>query len=141
MPLAATLPGALTHARQQLLAMRGGQLHWTGDPAGSAAATATALCAFGLVQRQFPGADPRLAPRMEHGLSWLADNSNPDGGWGETNLSPSDLPTTALVWAALGAVPDAASRYASVARQAEQVLSDRVAEALAHSRQLSLKAV
>lgn len=105
--------------------MRGGQLHWTGDPAGSAAATAATLCAYALIHRKAPEVDPRLEPQMHQGLSWLADNVNPDGGWGETNLSPSDLPTTALVWAAWGALPEAASNYVPIVNRAEQWLRRR----------------
>jgi squalene-hopene/tetraprenyl-beta-curcumene cyclase len=35
-------------------------------------------------------------------LRWLSRNINPDGGWGDTPDSPSNLSTTLLGWAALG---------------------------------------
>jgi squalene-hopene/tetraprenyl-beta-curcumene cyclase len=34
------------------------------------------------------------------GLHWLADHQNPDGGWGDTDKSYSNIATTMLVVAA-----------------------------------------
>jgi squalene-hopene/tetraprenyl-beta-curcumene cyclase len=52
-------------------------------------------------------------------LEWLVQHSNPDGGWGDTVLSKSNISTTALVWAAFGACaadsifPEAVARAAA----------------------------
>lgn len=91
-----------------LLAELGPDGHWTGELSGSALSTATAVIALATADRE---ADAAL---IEGGLTWLAAHANPDGGWGDTIRSRSNLSTTALVWAAFGATQsDARFRSAS----------------------------
>jgi squalene-hopene/tetraprenyl-beta-curcumene cyclase len=67
---------------------------WSGELSSSALSTAVAVIAL-----HWMGDETLIA----RGLQWLASNANPDGGWGDTIRSRSNLSTTALVWAAFGA--------------------------------------
>jgi len=97
----ADLDTALAAARGHLLAARTEAVHWEGGLASSALATATAAWALHVVERdRGPGPFSRL---IQPGLDWLTRTQNPDGGWGDTVLSRSNLSTTILVWAALAA--------------------------------------
>src|SRR4029078_5447027 len=66
--------------------------------------TATAVLALELVRRDGPDLEPRLQPLIHGGVRWLADHQNPDGGWGDTDRSLSNIATTMLVHAALHAL-------------------------------------
>jgi len=93
------LQEALSHATQQLLEKRW-EGHWRGELSASALSTATAITALALVQRD--GRRGEYASLIKGGLDWLLKYQNPDGGWGDTTLSKSNISTTALCWAALG---------------------------------------
>lgn len=82
---------------ESLLAERDASGHWVGELSSSALSTATATIALSTLDR------PGNQPWIRQGLDWLAQNANPDGGWGDTIRSQSNLSTTALVWAAFGA--------------------------------------
>ncbi len=99
------LAETLANARARLFAARGPHGHWEGELSSSALSTATALFALSLYDRH-AGRDGHHAGLIAGGLRWLADTQNPDGGWGDTTLSLSNISTTALCWAALG-VPEA----------------------------------
>jgi len=107
------LNAALQKATNALLAERCPEGHWTGHLSSSALSTATAVIALTQV-------DPKAhAPQIRRGLEWLVQHSNPDGGWGDTVLSKSNISTTALGWAAFGACaadsifPEAVARAAA----------------------------
>jgi squalene-hopene/tetraprenyl-beta-curcumene cyclase len=97
-------------ARNDLLLERVPEGHWIGELASSALSTATAVSALAIVQRHLPtNAAGRFANESEEqslcelimaGLQWLADAQNPDGGWGDTDKSISNIATTMLVRAA-----------------------------------------
>ncbi len=85
--------------------------HWVGELATSALSTATAVSALSLVAGQRAGdSDLGLDPPSERaaelrrlalaGIRWLANHQNPDGGWGDTELSHSNVATTFLAVAA-----------------------------------------
>ena len=117
------LQAALAQARQALLDARTPAGHWEGELSSSALSTATAVCALALVEkfRVAPGAFPHSA--IAAGLAWLASHANPDGGWGDTIFSWSNISTTALCWAAFGAVPGADQQYRALVTGAEKWLA------------------
>ena len=100
---------ALDRATGKLLDSRVPLGHWEGELSSSALSTATAVLALAVVLKEEKGqldqallaACRRMAAR---GTDWLVENRNPDGGFGDTVGSPSNLSTTVLVWAALTAV-------------------------------------
>jgi len=67
---------------------------WEGELSSSALATAVASFALQLAGRTAPAA---------RGFQWLEKHRNEDGGWGDSDRSPSNLSTTLLVWSALTA--------------------------------------
>jgi squalene-hopene/tetraprenyl-beta-curcumene cyclase len=80
------------------LALRNPDGYWRGYLSSSALSTATAVFALAVVDRK------RHNPPIEKGLSWLKENQNEDGGWGDTINSPANLSTTLLCYCALGIV-------------------------------------
>ena len=94
----AKLRAARDRARDTLLAARNAEGHWTGELSSSALATATAVQALAIVQRE-TGADH--AAFIDAGRRWLAEHANDDGGWGDTVKSHSNISTTTLAWAVL----------------------------------------
>ena len=115
------LQSALEKARSALLAERNSQGHWTGKLSSSALSTATAVCALQLVARESGSADSHQA-LIQRGLQWLADKQNADGGWGDTDLSFSNISTTTLCWAAFGVVPGADERFSRTVHRVEDWL-------------------
>jgi squalene-hopene/tetraprenyl-beta-curcumene cyclase len=99
-------------ARQDLLAEREPSGHWIGRLASSSLSTATAISALALVDRHAPTnaqgrftderRESRLSEVMMNGIQWLAQSQNADGGWGDTDLSLSNIATTMLARAAFG---------------------------------------
>jgi hypothetical protein len=83
---------------RRLLSELGPQGYWIGELSSSALSTATAVIALATMDR---GANDRW---IQSGLNWLAQHANADGGWGDTVRSRSNPSTTALAWAAFGAV-------------------------------------
>ncbi|MGA2865261.1 MAG: prenyltransferase/squalene oxidase repeat-containing protein [Verrucomicrobiota bacterium] len=126
------LEAALTRAANQLLARRTPEGYWAGQLASSALSTAAAVTALAVVARE-SNADAAseseivvLKSRLAGGLNWLAQHANADGGWGDTTRSLSNLSTTALCWAALGAVPGAEEEHRVVADRAEAWLAGKI---------------
>jgi squalene-hopene/tetraprenyl-beta-curcumene cyclase len=91
----ARLRAAYLAARDALLAERVPAGHWVGELSTSALSTATAVMALHLVDAE---AHRGL---VAGGVRWLADHQNPDGGWGDTTKSFSNISTTMLCRAAL----------------------------------------
>jgi squalene-hopene/tetraprenyl-beta-curcumene cyclase len=89
---ASELNSTLSRLTQRLLDARQRNAYWTGELSDSALSTATAAIALYLADSR----DPRAAA----GLEWLEHNQNPDGGFGDTIYSVSNISTTALCWAA-----------------------------------------
>jgi len=96
-------------ARGWLLAERGDRPYWLGRLADSALATATAISALAVADRQ------RYAAEIDAGADWLTANRNADGGWGDTPESISNLPASLLAAGAMllagRAAGDAAEGY------------------------------
>jgi len=103
------LRAARDRAVEALLRERAPEGHWVGELSSSALSTATAITALALVWERTEDRGQTAEVRsqrsvLERGLQWLAAHQNPDGGWGDTVKSLSNLSTTTLVWAAFGAV-------------------------------------
>ncbi|MGQ0732115.1 MAG: prenyltransferase/squalene oxidase repeat-containing protein [Acidobacteriota bacterium] len=99
--------------------------HWEGRLSSSALATATAITALVLAERAgalSPGA------AIETGVSWLTATQKADGGWGDTVRSRSNLSTTLLVWAALGACRGAHPSAEDAMARVEPFLRNEVGE-------------
>lgn len=80
---------------QTLLDRRTAGGYWQGRLSSSALSTATALFALSLLNAD------KYVCYINSGIDWLAANQNPDGGFGDTAGSPSNLPTTLLALAAM----------------------------------------
>lgn len=86
---------AYDKAREILLARMKPEGWWEGKLSSSALSTATAVSAFCIA------APERCRAHIEGGVAWLARNQNEDGGWGDSPESPSNVPASMLVQAAL----------------------------------------
>ncbi|MGC9035321.1 MAG: prenyltransferase/squalene oxidase repeat-containing protein [Verrucomicrobiia bacterium] len=114
---------ALQIATSELLAHRFEQGFWKGRLASSALATATAVAALELFYRACT--EKNIKPPFDYslvqsGIDWLAKNVNPDGGWGDTTLSFSNLSTTVLCWSAFYIVKDAVKKHEHIVQNAEK---------------------
>ncbi|MBI1902866.1 MAG: squalene--hopene cyclase [Planctomycetia bacterium] len=108
-PDTSRLQAALDTARTALLEQRELAGSWTGELSSSALSTATAVSALAVYHRHAPadadkhlGADwqERLSEKVMAGLNWLAAAQNPDGGFGDTDRSLSNVATSMLAQAA-----------------------------------------
>jgi hypothetical protein len=91
---------AFLSVRKELLDQRGTAPHWTGQLSTSALSTATAISALSLIRKQSVGSDSPLTPLISRAAQWLYHHQNPDGGFGDTDRSHSNIATTLLVIAA-----------------------------------------
>lgn len=99
------LRAAYEKVRDELLAERTSDGHWVGELSSSALATATAVSALSVVKAATSGRGldtPDFDLDLIHrGVVWLVKQQNDDGGFGDTDLSHSNIATTMLVVAAL----------------------------------------
>ncbi len=86
------LNSTLERLKCRLLDARQQNVCWTGELSDSALSTATAVIALYLANT--------TDPLVKAGLDWLERTQNPDGGFGDTTCSMSNLSTTAVCWAA-----------------------------------------
>ncbi len=126
------LAAALERATRELLAERTAAWHWAGELSSSALSTATAVIALAISGRESNVKAPltglgisNLESQIRAGLEWLAHHANADGGWGDTIRSGSNISTTALCWAAFGAVPGADAEFRPIVAGAERWLAER----------------
>lgn len=92
-------------AREALLQQRTPGGYWEGHLSSSALSTATAVVALALYTRESCDPDSTDAALVRKGIEWLTQQQNPDGGWGDTDRSVSNISTTALAWGALAFAP------------------------------------
>ena len=119
----ARLRAAYVKARDELLAERTPDGYWIGELSSSALSTATAVSALAVVRRlasdvlstEYSVLSPEqvvahtdLSALICSGVEWLSRQQNPDGGFGDTDLSHSNIATTYLVVAAFHLIPAAA---------------------------------
>ena len=115
------LAAALAKANGALLGERQPGGHWTGKLSSSALSTAAAVCALAIYRRHAVEEPVVAAPLILRGLDWLSRHVNPDGGWGDTDMSISNLSTTTLCWASFNAA-DESRGYAQTVNRAEDYL-------------------
>ncbi|WP_207397722.1 prenyltransferase/squalene oxidase repeat-containing protein [Bremerella alba] len=94
-------------AKQDLLNEREPSGHWIGELSTSALSTATAVSALQLAVRNGSQSSDTDASLIRGGVQYLLDHQNTDGGWGDTELSYSNIATTMLAVAALTLTGDA----------------------------------
>ena len=103
------LSAAYETARCDLLAETSPAGHWIGQLSSSALSTAAAITALALVERHAPTIAGRVADENREcqlskliivSLRWLARHQNADGGWGDSDKSPSNIAATMMVRAA-----------------------------------------
>ncbi|MGB7837470.1 MAG: hypothetical protein WBL40_05115, partial [Terrimicrobiaceae bacterium] len=87
------LTAALAKTADTLLGERNPGGHWPGKLSSSALSTATAVCALAIYRRHAIEEAAVTPPLILRGLDWLSRHVNPDGGWGDTELSMSNLST------------------------------------------------
>jgi squalene-hopene/tetraprenyl-beta-curcumene cyclase len=92
---------AFSKVRGSLLAKRVEKGHWIGELSSSPLSTATAVTALTITDRVLAPNEPRYRETVKRGLRWIIEHANPDGGWGDTDLSRSNISTTVLCWSAL----------------------------------------
>ncbi len=85
----------INRLQQMLLSESNKQGYWSGELSSSALSTATAVFALAAVDKK------AYASYIDSGIEWLIKNRNPDGGWGDTTISKSNLSTTLLVYSAM----------------------------------------
>jgi squalene-hopene/tetraprenyl-beta-curcumene cyclase len=135
--IACPLVAARARAREALLGARCQNGHWEGELSSSALSTATAVTALSIARRSAKSSYPDHS-LIEGGLAWLAKHQNPEGGWGDTTRSISNISTTAICWAAFGSVPGADAQFSPNVSAGERWLSknagstepDQLAEAI-----------
>ncbi|NLT71747.1 MAG: squalene--hopene cyclase [Verrucomicrobiaceae bacterium] len=103
----------LANARRVLLAERNAAGHWEGELSTSALSTATSIVALGTVD---PATHRAVVARA---CEWLVAHHNPDGGWGDTTKSFSNISTTLLCWSALTRFGNGDGRSAAAVKAAE----------------------
>ncbi len=107
----ADIEQAVDRVNEMLLARRNEHGWWTGKLSTSALSTATAVMALlkameatdQMTSPTMTGQRQRWQAMIDGGLTWLADHQNPDGGWGDTVLSISNISTSMLCHAVLRA--------------------------------------
>ncbi len=101
----AELERAYALARERLLATRGDDARWVGALSPSPLATAVAVSALCTVDRE------SHSERIARGAEWLSASRNPDGGWGDTVKSRSNISTTWLARAALNLAATSGEKF------------------------------
>lgn len=122
---ASELAHILRTANEKLLNLRVDGGYWEGELSSSALSTATAVCSLALTARHGSGNSSALLDQANAGLEWIAKHQNSDGGWGDTTISLSNISTTALCWAAFGAIPGANEKFQSSILRGERWLTEK----------------
>lgn len=100
---------------ERLMGERAGPC-WEGRLSSSAVAAAVAVFALSVADRS------GHRERIRRGLDWIVLARNPDGGWGDSPESPSNLTATVLVWSALSLSRNDFPAHVSAAESARRWL-------------------
>lgn len=100
--------------------------YWVGQLSGSALATATALSTLSFYQKAIPSNRhaARINQQINQGFEWLVGQQNDDGGFGDTDLSHSNISTTMLVVAAIHAA-GRKGQYQGLVDRAEKYIDEQ----------------
>ncbi|MCS1412178.1 MAG: Squalene--hopene cyclase [Verrucomicrobia subdivision 3 bacterium] len=98
------ISAAFEKAKNALLAERKESHYWVGELSASPLSTATAVTALAIVDRVLSPHQLRYRELVSRGLEWIVGHVNPDGGWGDTDRSRSNVSTTVLCWSALNLI-------------------------------------
>ena len=109
----------LQQLKKRLLDSRSHESFWQGRLSSSALSTATAVLALGTIDGE------KYNSQIRNSLSWLCNNVNNDGGWGDTPLSLSNISTTMLCWSAFVVAKNSA-QYEKTITNAEKWLIKNV---------------
>ncbi len=109
----------LQQLKKRLLDSRSPEGFWRGRLSSSALSTATAVFALGTINGE------KYNSQIRNGLSWLCNNVNNDGGWGDTPLSLSNISATMLCWSAFVMAKNSA-QYEKTITNAEKWLIKNV---------------
>jgi len=124
------LSAGLQQAVSRLLNEPREESHWIGELSSSPLSTATAIAALQLTLSHQVSCPADLRRLCDEGLSWLARHQNPDGGWGDTVLSYSNISTTMLVLASFRMTHGAQTYPEATERAAQYVQRQGGIEAL-----------
>ncbi|MCH2178038.1 MAG: squalene--hopene cyclase [Mariniblastus sp.] len=100
------LKSAYQRVQSHLLDQRSPAGYWVGELSASALSTATAITALSFLTETEHAPQNQLANiqrQIRAGITWLVASQNEDGGWGDTELSHSNISTSMLVVAAVHA--------------------------------------
>ncbi len=92
---------------------------WRGALSSSAISTSVAVFALHLTDRE------KYAPYIQRGADWLSGTMRPDGSWGDSVESPSNMTATLLSYAALSAVSEAPQQAQAYLTEKFGGLTDR----------------
>ncbi len=92
---------------------------WRGALSSSAISTSVAVFALYLTDRE------KYAPYIQRGADWLSGTMRPDGSWGDSVESPSNMTATLLSYAALSAVSEAPQQAQAYLTEKFGGLTDR----------------
>jgi squalene-hopene/tetraprenyl-beta-curcumene cyclase len=109
----------LQQLKKRLLDSRSHESFWQGRLSSSALSTATAVFALGTIDGE------KYNSQIRNSLSWLCNNVNNDGGWGDTPLSLSNISATMLCWSAFVVAKNSA-QYEKTITNAEKWLIKNV---------------
>ncbi len=126
-PLRERARATLNRLRWELLDQRTLSGHWVGELSASALSTATAISAMSavLLYSSDPNPDAEtLVDCVTRGIESLAKQQNPDGGFGDTDRSHSNIATSYLVLAASSLAEQGVGR--SLALEQSEALRDYI---------------
>jgi len=113
------LEKTLHRCKKRLMQEAVPQGYWEGRLSSSPLATAVAVFALGQADNK------KYKTEIDKGLSWLAHNINPDGGWGDSPESKTNLSTTLLCWSAFTQAKDSEGRQTDTLKKVEAWLKAR----------------